>query len=925
MKFLTLLMLGVLIGQIVNGETLEQRAAREVLVKFRTTPARLDATEFPFSDKVVSVKQALPNATRTGDLCKIVSLSAESVRDALRILNELQADPRVEWAELRQMRYIDSRLSRDERVDPLDAPPNDPFYSQQWYLDQIEAPVAWDVVTPDSTIVMAVVDNGVNFDLPELQAARWNNVVEVNGTNGFDDDGNGYIDDLFGYDFMEYDGDPSPNPLDGDNSHGTHVSGIAAAARNNRIGIAGVAGGAKVMGVRVGQAGSIPYGFEGVYYACVSGAKVINCSWGGATESAYEREVVNYVRSQGCVVVCSAGNNGNSIPRYPAAIEGVLSVAATSEDNTAASFTNYGPWVKISAPGVYILSTLADGTYGAWQGTSMAAPIVTTVCGLMFKKYPDWSRDQVVTAICNSADPIDSVNDTLAGGLGLGRVNAYRAISNVEVSQGVRLSGLRFHETVGDGDNRIEAGEQAFLDVEIANEHGELLGVIGYVYSQLDSITVTPTELTYPAIIGNWSWWSDFTDPRIRMPEVIDRGAILPLRLEWRDATNQVVGRATTAVFLDTTFATIETSALKIALGEQGALGYFDYVRNIPVGPGLALKNHLSNALYHGSIFVGVDGKVIDNFYGDSTGSRFDWTALSDVYAQHVESSIAPIAVNSRFDDSRLNEAERIHAEVSATILSWPEIENGFALELKTINRGEGDWQDCYCGLMMDWDLGPSSRNFGAYDETSGILYVRSELPSLPLVGIAGLDEALSTAYEIGNRDEFQTGGLTDARAWQLVTAGIGGFTSTPRDLSHAASLQLPSLASADSVTRRFAIVTGNSLTELRSVLNHLCDAMGIEHKQPPDEPRDVTIVKPTVTPNPLAKGQKLAVSGIMAGSVSLTVYNILGQEIARLHSEALAAGKLEFAELPSMAPGLLLYRLEHTGGISTGKLLYLP
>ena len=470
------------------------------------------------------------------------------------------------------------------------------------------------------------------------------------------------------------------------------------------------------MGVRLGQASSIPYGFEGVYYACMSGAKVINCSWGGATESAYEREVVNYVRSRGCVVVCSAGNNGNSIPRYPAAIEGVLSVAATAEDNTAASFTNYGPWVKISAPGVYIFSTLADGTYGSWQGTSMAAPIVAAVCGLMFKKYPDWSSDQIVTAICNSTDPVDSVNDTLAGKLGLGRVNAYRAVSNVETPRGIRLSGLRFHETVGDGDNRIEAGEQAFLDIEITNEHGDLQGVIVYVFSQLDSITVTPTELVYPATIGNGMWWSDFAEPRIRMPEVMDRGAILPLRFEWRDATQQVVGQATTTVFLDTTFATIETLALKFALGEQGALGYFDYVRDIPVGPGLALKNHLSNALYHGSIFVGVDGKVIDNYYGDSTGSRFDWTALPDIYARQIESSLAPIAVNSRFDDSRLREAEQIRGEVSATMLSWPEIENGFALELTAINRGKVEWQDGDCGLLMDWDLGPSSRAFGAFD-----------------------------------------------------------------------------------------------------------------------------------------------------------------------------------------------------------------
>ncbi len=925
MKLLALFILSLLFAPLANGETLEQRAAREVLVKFKSPPQRLDAEEFPCSDKIASVKQPLPSAPRSSELCKIVSLSAASAVDAERILSALRADPRVEWAELRQMRYIDTRFMRTGRPTPLDAPPNDPFYSQQWYIDQIEAPAAWDVVNPDSTIVIAVVDNGINFNLPELQTARWSNAPEINGVNGVDDDGNGYVDDFYGYDFMQYDGDPSPSPVDGENSHGTHVSGIAAAARNNRIGIAGVTGGAKVMGVRVGQAGSIPYGFEGVYYACASGAKVINCSWGGATESAYEREVVNYARAQGCVVVCSAGNNGNSNPRYPAAIEGVLSVAATGEDNSAASFTNFGPWVKISAPGVYILSTLADGTYGAWQGTSMAAPIVAAVCGLMFKKYPEWSSNQVVTAICNSSDPIDQVNESHVGGLGLGRVNAYRAVSNLETAAGVSFSGVRFNESSGDGDGRIEAGEQAFLDVQISNEHGQQTGITGFVRSGLDSIMISPVELSYPSTIGNGLYWSSNAGPRLQLSNEMDRGAILPLNMEWRNSANQIVGRATTTVFLDTTFATIETSSLKFALADNGALGYFDYVRNVPVGPGLALKNYLSNALYHGSIFVGVDGKVIDNYYGDSTGSRFDWTALPDVYARRIESSVAPVAVNSRFDDSKLSEPERAHAEVSATVYSWPEIETGFALELTVVNRGAVDWQNGYCGLLMDWDLGPSSRNFGAYDETSGILFVRSELPSLPLVGIAGLDQPMATAYEIGNRDEFQTGGLTEARAWQLVTAGIGGFTSSPRDLSHIAALQIPALSNSDSVSKRLAIVTGSSIGELRSVLNQLRGELGLNFKQPPAEPHSATVSKPFMTPNPLTNGQRLTASGIEAGPVSLTVYNILGQEIARLQTEARAAGKLEFAELPSLAPGLLLYRLEHTGGISSGKLLYLP
>lgn len=913
--------------QVALAQTPARLAARDVFVKFRERPARLDRADFPQSEKIVSVKHALPEAERAGELSKVLKLKIESERDAKSIVRELQSNPAVEWAEVRQMRYTDERGIKDRARYSLDSPPNDPFFSQQWWLEQIEAPAAWDIVEPDTSIVLAVVDDGVYFELPELANARWENHSEVNGQPGVDDDQNGYVDDFYGYDFMQNDGNPLPDPVDGSNSHGTHVSGIAAAARNNRIGIAGVAGGAKIMGVRVGQGGSIPFGYEGVIYACRNGAKVINCSWGGGSESAFEREIINYVISQGCVLVASAGNEGNNLPRYPAAIEGVLSVAASTAANTAAYFTSFGPWVKISAPGVHILSTVVDGTYGAWQGTSMAAPVVTAVCGLVFKKHPDWTGSQVMTAVCSSADPIDDINGDYAGQIGLGRVNAYRAVSNLETSRGVILDKVRFGEVVGDGDSRIEAGETAWLDVEMVNQHGSIGHLTGTLVSLLDSIEIIDPVLDYPLSIppNGRAVSIGRMPPPIQMPAVIDRGAMLPVSIEWQDEFNRLIGRATATILLDTTYAVLESSELIFALGENGALGYHDYVRNVQVGPGFALKNDLNNALYHGTLFIGVNGKVLDNFYGDSTGSRFDWTALPDVYAQHVESSLAPQAVHTRFDDRRLPESERLHAEVDATMLAWPEIPRGYVFDLQIINRSEETWNNGFCGLIMDWDLGPASRNFGGFDEESGILYVRSELASLPMVGIAGLDQTLVSAYEISNRHELQTGGFRDQRIWQIVNAGVGGFVATPRDLSHVAGVSISEIAAGDSAHMRIAVVSGYALEEMRAVLAALRDELGATQKQPPSGDLTNTSSKISLAPNPITKGQSLSISGIAKGEATLKVYNILGQEIARLASPVGATGRLDFSLPPNVAPGLLFYRLEHAGGHDAGKLLYLP
>ncbi len=419
------------------AETLEQRAARDVFVCFRQEISTLDAADFPFASEIVSLRKAAPTASRGSELLKVVIVETVTFEAALEICNALKHDSNVAWAEVRPERTIDARLESRTQPEHLDGTPNDPFYSQQWYLDRIEAPAAWDIVAPDSSVVIAILDDGVNFNHPDLAGTRWQNSQEVNGQSGIDDDQNGYVDDFYGYDFIDQDGDPTPDPITIENTHGTHVAGIVAATRNNRLGIAGVAGGAKIMAVRVGQGGSIPYGFEGFLYALANGARIINCSWGGSTESAYESQIVKMALDAGCVVVVSAGNNGNNIRRYPAAINGVLSVAASGANDHRADFTNYGSWVKITAPGVYILSTMYDGaqlTYSAWQGTSMSAPVVAGVCALIKQQNPHISGADIQSILLNSADPIDAINSGFAGQLGHGRINAYRAVAETSHS-----------------------------------------------------------------------------------------------------------------------------------------------------------------------------------------------------------------------------------------------------------------------------------------------------------------------------------------------------------------------------------------------------------------------------------------------------------------------------------------------------------
>lgn len=903
----------------VRAETAAEKAARDVLVCLRT-PVSIDfKSSLPFSSDIRSLRVVASEATTS-----LAVLEAASPAKAQAIALALQNRTDIAWAELRPIREVDARYEPRSESTPLDGPPNDPFYSMQWYLDRIEAPAAWDIVAPNGEVVIAVLDDGVHFGHPDLAPARWENAAEVNGLPSVDDDQNGYVDDLYGYDFIDQDGDPTPNPVGGENSHGTHVAGIAAAARNNFLGIAGVAGGAKIMGVRVGQNGSIPYGFEGFLYAVRNGARIINCSWGGTSESSSESQIVQAALDAGCIVIVSAGNNGNSTRRYPAAIDGVVSVAATNAEDQRADFSNFGSWVKLAAPGVWIQSCLYDGnghTYGAWQGTSMAAPVVAGISALIKQKNPSLTGQEIAAILCSSADPIDNINPVYANLLGCGRVNAYRAVAETPFS--FHLTDVTAQEAVpSDGNGRTEAGELGSLTCTYENRLGELSNITVHVASENPAITILNPDISLsdPILPNSNGVLAALT--RFELAHDAPRGTLLPVVIEFRDGSGTLRSRETRNIILDSTFAVLDNGSLQFGLGEQGALGYFDYLRNVPLGPGLTLAGNCASGLYHGSVFVSADDKVLDNFYGDASGSRFDFSALPDRYAGPVTSPHSDNAIAARFDDRLLDDSERLHVEVHAVALAWPSV-NGIVLELTVVNNSEAAWSPGVCGLIMDWDVAGASRNFGVFDESSGIIAAQSELISFPVVGIAGVGATLTTAYEISNRDELGGGGIPDARILELVNSGIGGFSASLRDISHIAALPLPALAPGDSAQLAFALLTAPSAPDLSvaldSVLSHYDSAL-LNHNTEQSHAANVQL-----GPNPLRPGNSLAVTGLSEGDLTLKLYNILGQMVGTFTSRADANGSAVLTSLPPLPPGLLVYRLEHSAGSSVGKLLYLP
>ncbi len=205
-----------------------------------------------------------------------------------------------------------------------------------------------------------LLDTGVDYNHPDLQNNMWVNEAELNGTEGVDDDNNGYIDDIHGYNFIYRNSDPMD-----DYGHGTHCAGVIAAEGNNNRDISGICWNARIMALKfIGSLGngSVSDAVLAHYYAVEAGADVISNSWSLSEDSQALRDAINYANSQGVIVVAAAGNYNSSMVRYPAAFENVISVAATNTIDSRWYYSSYGNWVDIAAPGMNILSLLANGT-----------------------------------------------------------------------------------------------------------------------------------------------------------------------------------------------------------------------------------------------------------------------------------------------------------------------------------------------------------------------------------------------------------------------------------------------------------------------------------------------------------------------------------------------------------------------------------
>ena len=353
-------------------------------------------------------KIILPNSLSTGIIEIDRVLSKISVDDISPVVPyKKNLDPRLpDINRIYRIRYSDN-LSPDKVAEEFNnlnnviysepryiqyetTVPNDPYYSNQWHLPVIDASQAWNITTGDTNVIIAIVDDAVDLDHEDLADNIFTNWIEYHGTDGIDDDFNGYVDDVHGWDFAENNNDP--NPAIGSQDHGTHVAGCASVVTDNGIGVAAPGWKCKILPLKFSNDNNGSLSGDAaaaIIYAADMGAALTNNSYGGGGFSNYFLDAFLYAYELGTLSITSAGNSDENESFYPASYHKVLSVASTASGDYKSGFSTYHLSVDISSPGSGILSSVPDNDYASFSGTSMASPVAAGIAGLIKSQYPD--------------------------------------------------------------------------------------------------------------------------------------------------------------------------------------------------------------------------------------------------------------------------------------------------------------------------------------------------------------------------------------------------------------------------------------------------------------------------------------------------------------------------------------------------------
>lgn len=820
-------------------------------------------------------------------LNRIFEITYKAKKNIQEVINVLLEDGNIEYAE---PLYIN-------KVSVL---PNDPEFisGKQYYLAKVKAEEAWALQADASNVIIAIIDSGSDLEHPDLKDNIHINTGEI-PNNNIDDDGDGYIDNYKGWDFVgatsNFVEDNDPNVKADSLDHGVHVSGIASAVTNNGIGVASLAKSAKLMILKAGadnnQTSIYPIAaYKAMKYAADRGAKIINCSWGRSVgpPSAFEQDVINYVLSKGCLIVAAAGNDGNEITQYPAGYNGVFAVGNLLSDDQKASSSSYGYHLALSAPGSGIYNTTYAGNYGYKSGTSMAAPLVSSAAALVAAKYPHLSGIQIGELLRLSTDDIYSipVNSSYINKLGSGILNVFNAL-NYGNSPAIRKQNVNI---VGNYGSR-SPGDTLRLSIDLKN----ILQPASNLTINLSS-TSPNVQILDPVIsLGSIQTLESKTAGlfRVVLKSSLQENEEVVFKINYNSSAESYQYSEYFSLIMNLDFINYEINKIKTTVTSNGRIGY-----SSSNGEGGVGFNYNNNALlYEAALMIGVSSnQVVDN------ARTFDGNANNHfVKAVKVKSESDTLAVFkavSIFTDA--GKFNRLGLEINHHQLAFTN-SNYIIAEYELKNTNSTTLKNVFVGLFTDWDIDESDKNITKYNSAQRFSYAYSfNNSNAPYGGVKLLNNDSRSHYyplsymlrsDITSDDDF-----SEEDKFKTLSSGIFkyglGEAEGGIDIMNVTGSGPYDIAAGASVKVAFAIIAGDNLASLE-----LTAEKAQENYQLINNLKDETIESFELSqnyPNPVNQIDFLTTVDVKLpeqGLLKIKLYDLVGKEMMTVINSAFIKG----------------------------------
>jgi len=880
-------------------------------------------------EPLIKNKMILNKINSTTSIENVYFVHFEGNQSPNDIANELNQNPNILYAEPLYYHKISET-------------PNDPLFSNQGYLDPINVTEAWDIVKSDRNVVVAIVDGGTDINHEDLKANLWVNPDEI-PNNNIDDDDNGFIDDIHGWNFLSGNNDPtgSPNtPINAD--HGTQTAGLACAVTNNSIGISGTSWNAKLMAINASATSdnNIQYGLRGITYAVNEGADIISLSWGNDSFSQAEQDVITFAIESGAAIVAAAGNDNINDPHYPSSYKDAFSVAAISTGGIKAGFSNYGPTIDAAAPGIGILSTSNNSEYSSDNGTSYSAPIVAGVMALVKTQHPSWAGIQVAEQVRVTADNIDLLNPNYVGQLGNGRINAFRAVTDSTLPS-IRIADINFVDENNNG--IIQRRENVELTINFFNYLKSEINIDVKLKENDPYIFLLNENSSIPIIETMQS--AQLSIPlSFQVPVNTPRNHKVEFEVELSAGNYKDFDSFNLTVLPN--FTNIYPNNISTSLTNNGRIGFSD-TDNQSGGIGFSYKGE-SNLLFEGAIIAGTSANQISNAARGSQKNNIisydnDFLVADNGEIQVLPGNVSDLESITIFDDSQSSNPMDIRIKQESFSWNSSNYKNFIILRYNIENYGSENLDNFHFGILFDWDMDGTTYGTNRADFDSkrnlGYAYNSSEEDGPDTyVGISLLSEGdinYKAIFNDNNHADNPSWGLydgfEDSEKWEAISSGLLNTNSGPADISHVLASGPHTIQSQQSVQIGFALVAGDNLLTIQTAADSaksLYDRV-IRTTDPNIPPLKFELTQNYPNPfKPIENPTVIQYSIIDASDVELSIYNLLGQKVRTLVQKIQEAKTYTYQwngsdDLGNLVPsGIYFYRLTTFELTKTKKLL---